>query len=101
MQIEKKLNQQLKQQEDAMKRMNEQSEEEIIPIEYCEPTIRTRTQLEQTKESEKGEFHNSEIICKNDHKSKCSVTPGMFVFSCVHCVILGKSKNNKGNKILN
>ena len=84
-----------------MKRMNEQSEEDIILIEYCGPTTRTRTLLEWTKESEKGEFHNSEIICKNDHESKHSVTPGMFVFSCVHRVFLGKSKNNKGNKILN
>ena len=101
MQIEKKLNQQLKQQEDAMKRMNEQSAEEIIPIEYCGPTTRARTQLEWMKESEKGDFHDSEIIdlCKNDHESKCSGTPGMFVFFCVHHVILGKSKNNKGNKV--
>ena len=73
-----------------MKRMNEQSANKIIPI---------QTQLEWMKESEKGEFHDSEIICKNDHESKCSVTPGMFVFSCVHHVILGKSKNNKGNKV--
>ena len=72
---------------------DEQSREsgDTTPIEYSGPTTRSHANLERTKESEKGEFEDSNIVCKNDHSAKKSVTPGMFVFSCVHCVILGKS----------
>ena len=72
---------------------DEQSREsgDTTPIEYSGPTTRSHANLEQTKESEKGEFEDSNVVCKNDHSAKKSVTPGMFVFSCVHCVILGKS----------
>ena len=52
---------------------------------------RLYTNLEQTKESEKGEFEDSNIVFKNDHSAKRNVTPGVFVFSCIHHVILGKS----------
>ena len=61
------------------------------PIEYSGPTTRSQTDLEMTKESEKGEFEDNNIVCKNDHGAKRNVTPGMFVFSCIHRVILGKS----------
>ena len=44
-----------------------------------------------TKESEKEEFKENHIGCKNDYGAKKSVTPGMFVFSCVHRVILDRS----------
>ena len=73
--------------------MDEQSREsgDTTPIEYSGPTTRLRANLEQTKESEKGEFEDSNIVCKNDHGAKINVTPGMFVFSGIHCVILGKS----------
>ena len=73
--------------------MDEQSREygDTTPIEYSRPTTRSHANLERTKESEKGEFEYNNIVCKNDHSAKKSVTPGMFVFSCVHHVILGKS----------
>ena len=73
--------------------MDEQSREsgDTTPIEYSGPTTRSHANLERTKESEKGEFEDSNIVCKNDHGAKKNVTPGMFVFSCVHHVILGKS----------
>ena len=64
---------------------------DTTPIEYSGPTTRSHAKLEQTKESEKGEYEHSNIVCKNDQSAKKSVTPGMFVFSCVHHVILGKS----------
>ena len=75
---------------------DEQSREsgDTTPIEYSRPsgpTTRSHANLERTKESEKGEFEDSNIVCKNDHSAKKSVTPGMFVFSCIHRVILGKS----------
>ena len=72
---------------------DEQSREssDTTPIEYSGPKTRLHANLERTKESEKGEFEDSNIVCKNDHSAKKSVTPGMFVFSCVHRVILGKS----------
>ena len=50
--------------------------------------------LEFSKESEKMEFLESHIICKNKHESKKSVTPGMFVFSCIHRIILGNFFKN-------
>ena len=73
--------------------MDEQSREsgDTTPIEFSGPTTQSHTNLEQTKESEKGEFEDSNIVCKNYHSAKKSVTPGMFVFSCIHHVILGKS----------
>ena len=73
--------------------MDEQSREsgDTTPIEYSQPTTRSHANLEWTKESEKGEFEDSNIVCKNDHGAKKNVTPGMFVFSCIHRVILGKS----------
>ena len=73
--------------------MDEQSREsgDTTPIEFRGPTTRSHANLERTKESKKGEFADSNIVCKNDHGAKKSVTPGMFVFSCVHRVILGKS----------
>ena len=73
--------------------MDEQSREsgDTTPIEYSGPTTRSHANLERTKESEKGEFEDSNIVSKNDHGAKRNVTPGMFVFSCIHRVILGKS----------
>ena len=73
--------------------MDEQSREsgDTTPIEYSGPTTRSHANLERTKESEKGEFEDSNIVCKNNHGAKKNVTSGMFVFSCVHRVILGKS----------
>ena len=49
--------------------MDEQSREssDTTPIEYSVPsgpTTRSHTNLEQTKESEKGEFEDSNIVCK-------------------------------------
>ena len=72
---------------------DEQSREsgDTTPVEYSGPTTRSQANLERTKESVKGEFEHSNIVCKNDHSAKKSVTPGMFVFSCIHRVILGKS----------
>ena len=73
--------------------MDEQSREsgDTTPIEFSRPTTRKHANLERTKESEKGEFADSYIVCKNDHSAKKSVTPGMFVFSCIHRIILGES----------
>ena len=55
--------------------MDEQSREssDITPIEYSRPTTRSHANLEQTKESEKGEFEDSNIVCKNDHSAKKNV----------------------------
>ena len=73
--------------------MDEQSREsgDTTPIEYSGSTTRSHANLERTKESKKGEFGDSNIVCKNDHSAKRNVTPGMFIFSYVHHVILGKS----------
>ena len=60
------------------------------PTKYKGRITRTRS-MELAKEEEKKEFAESEIACKNDHQTARGVLAGMFVFSCIHHRILGKS----------
>ena len=60
------------------------------PTKYTGRITRARS-MELAKEEEKKEFAENEIACKNDHQTARGVLPGMFVFSCVHRRILGKS----------
>ena len=49
--------------------------------------------MELSKVDKKLEFAESDIGYKNDHAATKGVLPGMFVFSCVHLVSLGKPLN--------
>ena len=59
---------------------------------YKGPVTRLKA-MELSKEDEKLELAENDIGCKNDHTATKGLLPGMFVFSCVHCVILGKPLN--------
>ena len=44
------------------------------------------------KETEKSEFEEDNIACKNDHTTTLKMTPGLFVLSCIHRMIWGNFK---------
>ena len=45
------------------------------------------------KETEKSEFEEDNIACKNDHTTTQKTTPGLFVLSCIHRMIWGNLKD--------
>ncbi len=48
-----------------------------------------QTYFDRIKEMEKHEFESSGIECQNDHAALRGVTPGLFIFSCIHRIIHG------------
>ena len=70
--------------------MDEQSREsrDITPIEYSGPsgpTTRSHDNLGWTKESEKGEFEDGNIVCKNDHSERRVLLQGCLNFLRTPC----------------